>query len=162
MAKNTSTNFRNIANTFSETEKEETLETTPSVNPVETTEIPEPEPVQEDVEKKEESEPVVEKEPEKPVVEEKTEEEPVSLSKNDALDVTFLKGVSRQKRIVTVDRIMNIIKSQITQIGIYFNGTGVAVNFIKFFEKNYLGYGIPETLKRYTISKLKKVNKLSR
>ena len=112
MAKNTSTNFRNIANTFSETEKEETLETTPSVNPVETTEIPEPEPVQEDVEKKEESEPVVEKEPEKPVVEEKTEEEPVSLSKNDALDVTFLKGVSRQKRIVTVDRIMNIIKNR--------------------------------------------------
>lgn len=161
MAKNTSTNFRDIANTFSETENEETLETTQSENPVETTEIPETEPVQEDVENKEESEPVVEEEPEKPVVEE-IEEEPVSMSKNDALDVTFIKGVSRQKRIVTVDRIMNIIKSQITQIGIYFNGAGVAVNFIKFFEKNYLGYGIPETLKRYTISKLKKVNKLSR
>lgn len=161
MAKNTSTNFRDIANTFSETENEETLETTPSETPVETTEIPKTEPVQEDVEKKEESEPVVKEEPKEPVVEE-TKEEPVSMSKNDALDVTFLKGVSRQKRIVTVDRLMNIIKSQITQIGIYFNGAGVAVNFIKFFEKNYLGYGIPETLKRYTVSKLKKVNKLSR
>lgn len=161
MAKNTSTNFRDIANTFSETENEETLETTLSETPVETTEIPKTEPVQEDVEKKEESEPVVKEEPKEPVVEE-TKEEPVSMSKNDALDVTFLKGVSRQKRIVTVDRLMNIIKSQITQIGIYFNGAGVAVNFIKFFEKNYLGYGIPETLKRYTVSKLKKVNKLSR
>lgn len=162
MAKNTSTNFRDVANTFSETENEETLETTPSETPVETTEIPKTEPVQEDVEKKEESEPVVKEEPKEPVVEKETEEEPVSMSKNDALDVTFIKGVSRQKRIVTVDRLMNIIKSQITQIGIYFNGTGVAVNFIKFFEKNYLGYGIPETLKRYTVSKLKKVNKLSR
>lgn len=161
MAKNTSTNFRDIANTFSETENEETLETTQSENPVETTEIPETEPVQEDVEKKEESDPVVKEEPVEPVVEE-IEKEPVSMSKNDALDITFIKGVSRQKRIVTVDRIMNIIKSQITQIGIYFNGAGVAVNFIKFFEKNYLGYGIPETLKRYTVSKLKKVNKLSR